>query len=127
MTFLPRKKKRPKMNVRPPSVIRCAGHLKFVRGFACAIFGRLGHECEGKTEAAHVRIGTDGGIGQKPSDKFVIPLCSGAHAEQHRIGEKSFEDKYRFSMLETAATFWKLSKHGREYEANLIKDRTMAG
>lgn len=44
----------------------------------------------------------------KPSDCHSLPLCSEHHAEQHRIGEQSFEKKYRFSMLQIAARLWKL-------------------
>ena len=41
-TFLQRRKREP-MKVREPDVIRSSGHLAFVRGFTCAIFGK--HEC----------------------------------------------------------------------------------
>lgn len=41
------------------------------------------------TEAAHVRIRTNGGTGIKPSDEFVVPLCSNCHRTQHG-GERTF-------------------------------------
>jgi hypothetical protein len=47
-------------------------------------------ECTGNIEAAHVRMGTDGGMGMKPSDCYVVPLCSACHAYQHKIGERKF-------------------------------------
>lgn len=111
--MMPARKKRPRMGVRESSVIRSPGHLKFVRGFSCALFGK--HECNGKTEAAHVRIGTDGGIGQKPSDCYVLPLCSEAHREQHQIGEQSFEKRYGVKMKEIAEKLWNLSPHGKKW------------
>lgn len=54
--------------------------------------------CEGRVEAAHLRIGTDGGTSIKPSDCFVFPCCSGHHQEQHRIGERSFAAKYALDL-----------------------------
>jgi hypothetical protein len=52
------------------------------------------------TEAAHVRIGGDGGMALKPSDWRTVPLCGadddwmGHHAYQHQIGERPFWDDY---------------------------------
>ncbi|HYI40036.1 MAG TPA: hypothetical protein VE053_06930 [Allosphingosinicella sp.] len=40
--------------------------------------------------AAHVRLGTLGGAGLKPSDRWVVSLCDECHTAQHRMGEKSF-------------------------------------
>ena len=83
-----------------PKRIRCPAHLKWVREHACCVPG-----CHGRPiEAAHVRTGTDGGTGQKPSDFWTVPLCGtvfgagvaeGHHAEQHRIGEPAFERKLK--------------------------------
>lgn len=42
-------------------------------------------------EAAHVRTGTDGGTGIKPSDWWCVPLCQIHHERQHKIGEPAFE------------------------------------
>jgi hypothetical protein len=39
---------------------------------------------------AHVRIGSGAGIGQKPDDWNTVSLCRDCHAEQHRIGERTF-------------------------------------
>lgn len=53
------------------------------------------------TEAAHVRIGGDGGMSLKPSDWRTVPLCGhdsdseGHHAQQHRLGERVFWEEYR--------------------------------
>lgn len=48
-------------------------------------------------EAAHVRLGSHTGMGQKPDDWRVVSLCKDCHQRQH-TGE---------------ATFWK----GRDVEA----------
>lgn len=54
--------------------------------------------------AAHVRIGSDAGMGRKPSDWFTVPLCDGpkaniheqlgCHNVQHATGEQSFWTGY---------------------------------
>jgi len=44
-------------------------------------------------EAAHVRLGSGAGMGEKPSDWRAVSLCGGpegCHARQHRTGEHSF-------------------------------------
>lgn len=125
---LPKRLKRPKMGLRESSVIRCPGHLKWVRGHECCITGRLqripergpwdpssAHTCEGHIEAMHVRTGTDGGIGMKPSDCWAIPGCSKAHREQHQIGEHSFERLYGIDMKLIAEQLWRVSPHGNRY------------
>jgi hypothetical protein len=81
--------------------LRCPAHLKFVRSFACTVYDCM----ERPTEAAHIRIGTDGGTSLKPSDCWVISLCATHHAEQHR-GEASFAEKYRLDTKAIARGFW---------------------
>jgi hypothetical protein len=41
-------------------------------------------------EVAHVRIGSQAGVGQKPDDFRTVSLCRDCHAEQHRVGERTF-------------------------------------
>ena len=41
-------------------------------------------------EAAHVRYGLAGGMGLKPSDNRIVPLCTRCHSMQHTIGEMRF-------------------------------------
>lgn len=31
---------------------------------------------------AHIRSGSNAGMGRKPSDDLILPLCSGCHADQ---------------------------------------------
>ena len=45
-------------------------------------------------EAAHVRIGSGAGIGQKPDDWRAVGLCKWHHARQHSIGEETFWREY---------------------------------
>jgi hypothetical protein len=72
----------------PP--VRCAEHLTWIRSHSCCIDG-----CTRRPVTAHhVRVGTNGGAGMKPSDLWCVPLCNQHHAEHHRIGWQTFEAKY---------------------------------
>src|SRR5262245_52341214 len=96
--ILRRQKKRPRRTDR----LRCPGHLRFVRKFHCVVPG-----CERlPIVAAHVRLGLpageQGGTSMKPGDQWTFPACDGLdshHAEQHRIGEKSFAEKYKLDLV----------------------------
>src|SRR5689334_11787666 len=97
--MLPRKIKKEK--VRQSDRIRCPGHLAWVRKFACCVSG-----CNaGPIEAAHVRVGTDGGMGMKPSDSWVISLCHAHHLMQHVTGEIYFERAWNLDMKKLAQEF----------------------
>mgnify|MGYP001014331149 CR=1 FL=1 len=84
-------------------------HRAWVRRHHCSVPGcqLLPIEC------AHVRTGSDGGTGLKPSDRYTISLCREHHAEQHRIGEAAFEARYAIDLLAIAEVFAKLSPHWR--------------
>lgn len=117
------------MGVRESSVIRCPGHLQWVRGCECVIEGLqpdgvpLGdsrwnahHICEGKIEAHHVREGDHGhGMGLKPDDSSAVPLCSAAHKRGHDMGWKTFERMWLVDLSDVAADLWKASPHGQKY------------
>jgi hypothetical protein len=93
--------------VRESTVFRAPRFLQYARGFQCVCSEIDPSGCEGKIQAAHIRCGTDGGIGMKPSDRFVFPACEAHHAEQHRIGEKSFAGKYKLVLLQIADRLWR--------------------
>lgn len=65
-------------------------HLKFVRRLPCVCCGSR------NVEAAHIRMGSlihakrDSGKGEKPDDKWTLPLCRSHHAEQHSMAEVAF-------------------------------------
>lgn len=76
-------------------------HCNFVRSHECCVPG-----CAGRPiEVAHLRNGTDAGMGRKASDWFTISLCRDCHAEQHRIGEPSFQTLHAIDMHALAAEF----------------------
>lgn len=73
--------------------VHCEDHLKFIRQLPCV---RCGDNTS--TEAAHVRMPDPRsakescGKGEKPHDKWTLPLCGRCHRLQHDIGEKRFWD-----------------------------------
>ena len=88
----------------------CAAHRAWVRRHRCSVRGcrRLPIEC------AHVRSGTDGGLGLKPSDKWAISLCQFHHLEQHEIGEPAFEARHDLNLLDLAKEFARRSPFLRQ-------------
>lgn len=71
---------------------RSQAHCNFVRSHACCNCSSMA-----SIEVAHVRIGSGAGMGQKPDDWRTVSLCGGpygCHAEQHRMGEQTFWDRY---------------------------------
>src|SRR5947209_10745295 len=88
----------------------CAAHRAWVRRHRCSVRGcrRLPIEC------AHVRRGTDGGAGLKPSDKWTISLCLYHHREQHRTGEAFFAAKYDLDLVQLAEAFARRSPHWKK-------------
>ena len=88
--MLPRKIPKP---AKRASRWRSQAHLAFVRSLHCARDG-----CAGlPIEAAHVRIGSGAGMGQKPDDWRTVGLCKWHHARQHTMGEPSFWAEYTAS------------------------------
>lgn len=80
-------------------------------------------------EAAHVRLGSGAGVGQKPDDWRCVSLCGGmdgCHNRQHRLGEPDFWGLYqrerRQSVEQLIAEFIKASPKRFEIEA-AMKER----
>ena len=63
---------------------RSQAHLSFVRKHACSNCGSMSG-----IEAAHVRLGSHTGMGQKPDDFRAVSLCRDCHRAQH-TGEETF-------------------------------------
>ncbi len=92
---------------------RSPAHRAWVRGHACCVPG-----CEDRPiECVHVRTGTDGGLGVKPSDIWTVSLCRDHHSEQHRIGEASFERAHGIDLKRLASEFTARSPHRSKMEA----------
>jgi hypothetical protein len=78
---LPKKTKR-------ESRFRSQKHLRHIRSHYCVMCG-----ADAPIEAAHVRLGGNGGMGFKPDDFHAVALCGGSdgcHQRQHTIGERTF-------------------------------------
>lgn len=89
---------------------RSPAHLSFVRSHECCV-----PNChERPIEAAHVRIGGQGGMGFKPPDWCVISLCSTHHQRQHSVGERTFQQEYGIDMQALADEFAKASPKAAE-------------
>lgn len=101
--MLPARKPKPSSGIlrRPSRVFR--RHEAFVRSHLCCIGDK--HLCTGPIVLAHVRTGTDGGTGEKPSSWWTISLCNGAHLRQHAIGEPAFEREFGIDMKKLASEF----------------------
>jgi hypothetical protein len=56
---------------------------------------------EWRTQAAHCRRANNSGTATKPSDKYLVPLCSACHLAQHQKGEGALD----FDMLEAAECY----------------------
>jgi len=86
---------------------RSPGHRAWVRGHECSVPG-----CSGRPiECAHVRSGTGGGMGVKPSDRWCVSLCRDHHSRQHQIGERAFEREFGIGLIEIANLFAIRSPH----------------
>ena len=95
----------------------CAAHRAWVRKHCCSVRG-----CRGlPIECAHVRNGTDGGLGLKPSDKWTISLCRSHHLEQHELGEPAFEARYELNLRHLAKEFAQRSPYLRKAENNVAR------
>lgn len=66
-------------------------HLDFVRQLSCVMCGD-----NTSTEAAHIRFADPRaakpitGIGTKPADDWVVPLCGACHRSQHTENEREW-------------------------------------
>ena len=90
---------------------RSPAHRAWVRGFACCACGSTE-----AIECCHVRRGTDGGMGIKPSDKWTISLCSSCHRQSHTQGEETFEKAHGINMKALAEEFFRKSPHRHKLE-----------
>src|SRR5271169_2301573 len=87
-----------------PNLRRRTQHLAFVRQLPCVVCGKAP-----PSEAAHVRSGSDGGAGIKPSDRYSVSLCTSCHELQHRFGELRFWSVLRIDPVNVALRLWTVS------------------
>ena len=101
-----------------PNLRRRMQHLAFVRQLPCVACGKAA-----SSDAAHVRTGTDGGVGRKPSDRYAVPLCTTCHANQHRVGELTFWSALRIDPLNVALRLWTVSANVEAGERTVFRAR----
>ena len=101
-----------------PNSRRRVQHLAFVRQLPCVACGTAA-----PSHAAHVRTGSDGGVGMKPGDRYAVPLCSACHAKQHRVGELTFWSALRFDPLNVALRLWAVSSDVEAGERTVFRAR----
>lgn len=90
---------------RQPNPKRSALHLQFIRDIGiCLACG-----ARGQIVAAHVRRGTDGGTGTKPSDRYSVCLCAPCHDRQHNRGELAFWSELGVDPLNICLRLWTIS------------------
>lgn len=88
---------------------RFPSHLQWLRGRPCIIVDK--HKCSGRMEAAHFDGAGGKGMGMKVADYHAFPACSDAHSELHRIGQDSWQAKYRISLAEAVRDYAHVSPH----------------
>lgn len=59
-------------------------------------------------EAHHIRKGTDGGMGKKPSDCWAIPVCVICHGLIHTKGEITYYAKHGYTVEDVKMVATKL-------------------
>jgi hypothetical protein len=84
---------------------RDEGYLNDLRSLPCILcLSNVG------VEAAHVRYSVCGkpnpGVGQKPHDRYALPLCNHHHRKQHSMGEREFWRKMQLNPLHIASQLY---------------------
>ena len=99
-------------------------HLEWIRTLPCVVSGRK------PVDAAHIRF-TDPrygkretGKGEKPDDKFVVPLHHALHMDQHCEGEKGWWAKQGIDPLRIAVALYACSGDDAAAEVILRNART---
>lgn len=104
-------------------------HLAFIRSLPCCVCGA--HK---QVESAHVRMASAihgkraSGMGEKPDDTWVVPLCAHHHRTapdaQHAVGEVAFWSAHGIDPLALALALWCAT--GDEQRAESIISETRA-
>ncbi len=94
------------------SRFRSQKHLTHVRSHACVVCDKTA-----PIEAAHVRLGSGAGMGQKPHDWFTVSLCKQCHTNQHSVGELTFWANYNINPFALAEAFAKASPKATDIAA----------
>lgn len=89
--------------------LRDSRFLAFVRTKPCAACGK-----PGPSDAAHIRMASKAhdkryvGLGEKPDDRWCVPLCRGCHRKQHAMAEPMFWHTLGKNPLNIAAELYRI-------------------
>jgi len=88
------------------TVKRDKKYIEFIKDQPCLVC------CSpGPSDPHRVRMGTDGGMGLKPSDKYAVPLCHTHHQVLHHYGERVFwENTKEFSIIDVFEEIRRLNR-----------------
>lgn len=88
--------------------LKSTAHRDWVRKeFCCSVPG-----CQLEpTETHHIRTAANSGMGKKCSDAFIVSLCREHHAQYHRIGRDTFEERHGINCMTLAEEFYRKSPH----------------
>lgn len=90
--------------------VRSEKHLAWLRRLPCLVC-----TATPPTQAAHIRYADASwdkracGIGEKPDDRWAVPLCTDHHREQHAGNERSFWQMQLIDPLDAATALYNIS------------------
>ena len=99
-------------------------HIRFIRSLPCLTSGRTE-----SVDAAHVRYGNaelgkrPTGKGERPDDRWTVPLSRDQHADQHRHGEREWWARQGIDPLKVARDLYSVSGDTEAGEAIVRKVR----
>lgn len=102
------------------------GYLRWIRTLPCVITGKR------PVEAAHVRYADprwakfETPMGQKPHDKWVLPLDPEMHRRQHAMNEKLFWARVGIDPCQVASALYGCGQNDTEAEIILSQARALA-
>ncbi len=96
--ILPKRRERQRSGIQRAPARDFQRHHRWVRSLECVVPDCDCIQLGRPIECCHLRLGTDGGTSIKPSSWWTYPGCSHHHAESHRIGEASFQAKYKLDL-----------------------------
>jgi hypothetical protein len=86
--------------------VECPAFLAFVRLHGCCACSAPAHIRTACPEIGKRSVG----IGERPSDKWAVPLCADCHLDapdaQHRVGERKFWARVGIDPFVLAGDLW---------------------
>jgi hypothetical protein len=102
-------------------------HLAWIRTLPCVVTG-----ARAEIEAAHIRYADARyakrgvGTGEKPDDKWTVPLRRYKHREQHAMDEREFWAAHKIDPVAIASALWGCSGDDEAGEQVIREFRKLA-